>query len=59
MPDRASIDLTPRTLARHPVRAKFHLRGRDAATVQLRGMEVIREHAAEVLARRVAAAEPG
>jgi Domain of unknown function (DUF4186) len=58
MPDRASIDSTLQTLARHPFRAKFHLRGRDAATVQLRGMEVIREHAAELLARRVAAAEP-
>ena len=58
MPDRASIDLTLQTLARHPFRAKFHLRGRDAATVQLRGMEVIREHAAELLARRVAPAEP-
>ena len=59
MPDRASIDVILQTLARHPFRAKFHLRGRDAATVQLRGMEVIREHAAELLARRVAAAGQG
>jgi hypothetical protein len=58
MPDRASIDSTLEARARHPFRAKFHLRGRDAATVQLRGMEVIREHAAEPLARRVAPAEP-
>ena len=42
MPDRASIDLTLQALARQPFRAKFHLRGRDAATVQLRAMEVIR-----------------
>jgi hypothetical protein len=58
MPDRASIDSTLQARARHPFRAKLHLRGRDAATVQLRGMEVIREHAAELLARRVAPAEP-
>ena len=58
MPDSASIDLTLQTLSRHPFRAKFHLRGRDAAAVQLRGMEVIREHAADLLARRVAPAEP-
>ncbi len=47
MHDSPSIDLTLQTLSRHPFRAKFHLRGRDAATVQLRGMEVIRGHAAE------------
>ena len=58
MPDRASIDSTLQILAQQPFRARFHLRGRDAATVQLRGMEVIREHAADLLARRVAAAQP-
>ena len=58
MPDRTTIDSTLQALARHPFRAKFHRRGRDVATVQLRGMEVIRKHAADLLARRVAAAEP-
>ena len=34
------------------------LRGRDAATVELRGMDVVREHAAELLAKRLAPAVP-
>jgi Domain of unknown function (DUF4186) len=58
MPDPASIDSTLRDLARHPFRARFHLRGRDAATVELRGMEVVRRHAGELLARRLAPAAP-
>lgn len=58
MPDPTSIDAKLQTLARQPFRAKFHLRGRDAATVQLRGMDVIRKHAGEILAKRVAPAEP-
>jgi Domain of unknown function (DUF4186) len=58
MPETASIDETLRALARQPFRARFHLRGRDAATVELRGMEVIREHAGELLAKRLAPAEP-
>jgi len=32
MPEPASIDSTLRALARHPFRACFHLRGREAAT---------------------------
>ena len=58
MPEPASIDSTLRALARHPFRARFHLRGRDAATVELRGMDVVREHAAELLAKRLAPAAP-
>ena len=58
MPDTASIDAKLETLARQPFRAKFHLRGRDAATVELRGMEVIRQHAADLLTKKIAAAEP-
>jgi hypothetical protein len=38
MPETASLDQTLRALARQPFRARFHLRGRDAATVELRGM---------------------
>jgi hypothetical protein len=38
---------------RQPLRARFHLRGRDAATVELRGMEVVREHADELSRRSV------
>jgi hypothetical protein len=49
MADRATIDSTLRALAKQPFRAKFHLRGRDAATVTLRGMDVVRQHAGELL----------
>jgi hypothetical protein len=56
MPD--AIDTKLEALARQPFRAKFHLRGRDAATVELRGMEVVRRHAAELLAKRLAPAAP-
>ena len=58
MPKPASIDSTLRALARQPFRARFHLRGRDAAAVELRGMDVVREHAAELLAKRLAPAAP-
>jgi uncharacterized protein DUF4186 len=58
MPDRASIDSTLAALAEQPFRARFHLRGRDAATVQLRGMDTVRRHAGELLAKRLAPAAP-
>ncbi|MDX6726416.1 MAG: hypothetical protein QOK49_1221 [Baekduia sp.] len=58
MPDLAAIDRTIAALARQPFRAKFHLRGRDAATVQLRGMETVRKHAAELFGQKVAPAAP-
>jgi hypothetical protein len=45
-------------LSRHPFRARFHLRGRDAATVELRGMDAIRRHATELLATRLVPAQP-
>jgi hypothetical protein len=52
------VDAKLEALARQPFRARFHLRGRDAATVELRGMDVIRRHAADLFAKRVAPAEP-
>ena len=52
------MDSMLRALARHPFRARFHLRGRDAATVELRGMDSVREHAAETLAKRLAPTAP-
>ena len=58
MPEPASIDSTLRALARQPFRARFHLRGRDAAAVELRGMDVVREHAGELLVKRLAPAAP-
>ena len=58
MADRATIDSTLRALAKQPFRAKFHLRGRDAATVELRGIDVVRQHAGELLAKKLAPASP-
>jgi uncharacterized protein DUF4186 len=58
MPDPDAIDATLSAISRHPFRARFHLRGRDAATVELRGMEAVRAHARELLARRLAPAAP-
>ena len=53
-----TIDATLQRLSRQPFRAKFHLRGRDAATVELRGIDVVRQHAGELLATRLAPANP-
>jgi hypothetical protein len=56
--DAEEIDRRLDALARQPFRARFHLRGRERAEVQLRGMPTIRRHVGEVFARRVAPAEP-
>lgn len=45
-------------IGRHPFRARFRLRGRDRAFVQLRGMSAVRTHAHDLFAKRVAPAEP-
>jgi hypothetical protein len=45
-------------LARQPFRAKFHLRGPDRATAEMRGPRTIRAHAADLIAVRLAPAEP-
>ena len=58
MADLQDIDRRIDALARQSFRARFHLRGRERAEVQLRGMTTIRKHAGEVLAKRVAPAEP-
>jgi hypothetical protein len=58
VPDLASIDATLDVLATQPFRARFHLRGREAATVELRGLEAVRAHAHELLAKRLAPAAP-
>jgi hypothetical protein len=58
MLDAQLIDRRLDTIGRHPFRAKFHLRGRERAEVTLRGMATIRKHAAELLATRMAPAQP-
>ena len=45
-------------LSGQPFRARFHLRGRERALVQLRGTTAIRGHAEDLIAQRVAPAEP-
>jgi uncharacterized protein DUF4186 len=45
-------------ITRQPFRAKFHLRGRDRATAILRGPAALRTHAHELIAQRLAPAEP-
>ena len=54
----ASLDDKLDAIARQPFRAKFHLRGRDRATAQLRGPATMRLHARDLVARRLAPAEP-
>lgn len=45
-------------LACQPFRAKFHLRPHERAFVQLRGMPVVREHARDLIVKRIGAADP-
>jgi Domain of unknown function (DUF4186) len=52
------IDERLDALAHNPFRARFHLRGRECALVRLRGRKTIRRHAEEVIAQRLAPAEP-
>jgi hypothetical protein len=54
----ADLDATIDRIARHPFRAKFHLRARERAYVELRGMETVRTHAHDFIAQRLAPAEP-
>jgi Domain of unknown function (DUF4186) len=52
------IDVRLDALAKQRFRAKFHLGGRDAALVQLRGRETIRAHAHDLVGKRLAPALP-
>jgi predicted Fe-S protein YdhL (DUF1289 family) len=56
MPD--AIDARLDALSQQPFRARFHLRGRERALVQLRGKRAVRRHGEELIAQRVAAAAP-
>ncbi len=46
------------SMARHPFRAKFHLRGKERAMVEQKGQRTIRRHGADLIGRRVAPARP-
>lgn len=52
------IDTRLERLQTFPFRRRFHLRGRERALVELRGMEEIRRHARELIDRRLAPALP-
>ena len=52
------LDARLARITRHPFRARFHVRGRDRAIVDLRGMPTIRRHAEELIAKRLAPAQP-
>ncbi|GDY28484.1 DUF4186 domain-containing protein [Gandjariella thermophila] len=53
-----TLDQRLDAIAAHPFRAKFHLRGRDRATAELRGLATMRWHARDLIARRLAPAAP-
>jgi len=53
-----AIDDKLDVLAEQPFRAGFHLRGRERALVELRGVRAIRSHADDLIATRVAPANP-
>ncbi|MEU6086499.1 DUF4186 domain-containing protein [Streptomyces sp. NPDC047085] len=53
-----TLDARLDAIGRQPFRAKFHLRGRDRATAELKGPATIRWHAYDLIARRLAPAEP-
>lgn len=53
-----AIDKRLDVIAQQPFRARFHLRGRERALVQLRGLQATRRHAEDLIARRVAPAMP-
>jgi hypothetical protein len=52
------LDQRLAAIAAHPFRARFHLRGRDRATAELRGMATMRWHARDLIGRRLAPAAP-
>jgi hypothetical protein len=57
-PGTRALDQRLDALARQPFRARFHLRGRDRATAGLKGPATIRWHAYDLIAKRLAPAEP-
>lgn len=52
------LDARLARITRHRFRARFHVRGRDRAIVDLRGMSTIRKHAEDLVSTRLAPAQP-
>ncbi|NMO33565.1 DUF4186 domain-containing protein [Streptomyces sp. GMY01] len=57
-PSAADLDRRIDVIGRQPFRAKFHLRGRDLVTAQSHGPATLRWHARDLIAQRLAPAEP-
>ncbi|MFJ3230723.1 DUF4186 domain-containing protein [Streptomyces sp. NPDC086787] len=57
-PTTPSLDQRLDTIARQPFRARFHLRGRDRVIAELSGPTALRRHAYDLVAKRLAPAEP-
>jgi len=57
-PSAEALDARLDALAKQRFRASFHLQGRERALVELRGLRAIRSHAADLIATRVAPANP-
>ena len=58
MPDPVEIDERIDRASARPFGRRFHLRGRERATAELRGPKTMRAHAAEIIAERLAPAQP-
>jgi hypothetical protein len=58
LPRMDDLDQRIERIRTQPFRAKFHLRGRDRATAILRGRSMIRQHAHDLIAQRLAPATP-
>jgi len=56
--DVAEIDERIVAIRRHPFRQKFVLRGRERGLAELHGPTRLREHAYDLVDRKIAAAEP-
>ena len=57
-PSTEAIDARLDALAKQRFRASFQLQGRERALVELRGLRAIRSHADDLIATRVAPANP-
>ncbi|HKC27410.1 MAG TPA: DUF4186 family protein, partial [Jatrophihabitans sp.] len=58
MPRDPTLDERLDQIGRHPFRAKFHLRPHERAVVTERGLPTMRMHAGEIIAKRLAPAQP-
>jgi len=57
-PPPEALDRTLDAIARQPFRAKFHLRGPDRLSAELKDPTILRQHAHDLIAARLAPAEP-